>query len=105
MIFLPTKRTLIVLSLTFLTNSFVFAQTRFNIFAGPQVTTVHYIVRGMKQTVDFKPGFQLGAGAKIEFENHLYFSPAIYYSLKGYKVTLNQAATPPDAATRLIPLQ
>ncbi len=96
MTFLPTKRTFIVLSLTFLTNTFIIAQTRFNIFAGPQVTTVQYIVRGINQTTDFKPGAQLGIGAKIEFENHLYFSPAIYYSLKGYKVTLDQAAAPPD---------
>jgi len=98
MIFLPTKRTLIVLSLIFLANSFITAQTRFSVFAGPQITTVQYIVRGIKQSADFKPGFQLGAGVKIEFENHLYFSPAIYYSLKGYKVTLNQAAAPPDLA-------
>ena len=73
------------------------AQTRFSFFAGPQATTVHYVVKGSEQSTDFKFGFQAGAGAKIEFDNRLYFSPAIYYSLKGYKVVLKQATYPPGA--------
>ena len=86
---------LILLSLI-LSNSFITrAQTRFCFFAGPQTTTVHYVVRGSEQSTDFKFGFQAGAGAKIEFDNRLYFTPAIYYSLKGYKVVLKQAAYPP----------
>jgi hypothetical protein len=71
------------------------AQTRFALFAGANATTSSYSVRGAKQTTDIKPGFILGASYKIEFEKNLYFSPAAFYSLKGYKVTLNQAAYPP----------
>jgi hypothetical protein len=96
MISLPAKRTLIVLFVSILINSFTIAQTRFSIFAGPQLTTVNYSVQGEKQNTDFKTGFLAGVGAKIEFEGHLYFSPAVYYSLKGYKVTLNKASSIPD---------
>jgi hypothetical protein len=96
MISLPAKRTLIVLFVSILTSSFTIAQTRFSIFAGPQLTTANYAVQGEKQNTDFKPGFLAGVGAKIEFEGHLYFSPAVYYSLKGYNVTLNKASTVPD---------
>ena len=48
-----------------------------------------------KQPTAFKPGFQLGATIKIPFENQLYFGPAVYYSMKGYKVTLNDPSFPP----------
>jgi hypothetical protein len=98
MIFLLSKRLLILFFVVLSISSSAIAQIRFNIFAGPQATIVHYTVRGENQDADFKPGFQFGVGAKIEFESHLYFSPAIYYSLKGYKVTLNLAAAPPDLA-------
>lgn len=37
-----------------------------------------------------------GVAVKVEFDNQLYFYPAIYYSLKGYKVTLNNPAFPPS---------
>ncbi|MES1223291.1 MAG: porin family protein, partial [Bacteroidota bacterium] len=96
MIFSTAKRSFIGLSLILLTHSFSFAQTRFNFFAGPQISTTNYIVGGEKQSNSFKPGFQLGIGAKIEFESHLFFSPSVYYSLKGYKVTLDKASSPPD---------
>jgi hypothetical protein len=43
-----------------------------------------------------KYGFQAGALIKIPFENNLYFSPAFFYSMKGYKVNFNQQAFPPD---------
>jgi Outer membrane protein beta-barrel domain len=87
-----------LLSIILLTGIFTIAQTRISVFAGPQITTARYHVGDTKQSTEFKPGFQLGAGAKIEFDNKLYFSPAIYYSFKGYKVALNRAATPPDLA-------
>ena len=86
----------LLFSTILLTGIFSTAQIRFTIFAGPQVTTAHYSVRDTKQSTDFKFGFQAGAGAKVEFDNQLYFSPAIYYSYKGYKAVLNQAAEPPD---------
>jgi Outer membrane protein beta-barrel domain len=85
-----------LLPIILLTGLFTTSQTRINIFAGAQVTTARYHVGDSKQPAQFKPGFQSGVGAKIEFDNKLYFSPAIYYSYKGYKVVLNQAATPPD---------
>ena len=72
------------------------AQTRFNFFIGPQAITTRYHAGNAKQSTSFKSGFQLGGGAKIEFEDRLYFAPAIYYSYKGYKVLLNKAASPPD---------
>ena len=37
-----------------------------------------------------------GAGLKVPFDNQLYFFPAVYYSLKGYKVDFNRFAFPPD---------
>ena len=91
---LPSRKFLL-LSIILTKGIFTTAQTRFSFFAGPQATTVHYVVRGSEQSTDFKFGFQAGAGAKIEFDNRLYFSPAIYYSLKGYKVVLKQGAYPP----------
>jgi hypothetical protein len=96
MISLPAKRIYFFLLSALFTNSFIVAQTRFNFFAGPQISTVNYVVKGGNQSSTLKPGFQLGMGAKIEFENRLFFSPSAYYSLKGYKVTLSQAAAPPD---------
>ena len=52
------------------------------------MTTAKYKVEEEKQPTEFKPG-QLGATIKIPFDNQLYFGPAMYYSMKGYKVTLN----------------
>lgn len=69
---------------------------RFGIFAGPQATTAKYTVRGQKQSTSTKYGFHAGAGWKIPFDNRLFFSPAVFYSLKGYKVALAQRAFPPD---------
>lgn len=89
------SRKFLLLSIILTKGIFTAAQTRFAFFAGPQASTVHYVVRGSEQSTDFKFGFQAGAGAKIEFDNRLYFTPAIYYSLKGYKVVLKQAAYPP----------
>jgi hypothetical protein len=73
------------------------SQVQFSAFAGPQVTTASYNVKGVKQKTSNKYGFQLGMGMKVPFESRLYFSPAIYYSLKGYKVVFTKYAFPPDA--------
>src|SRR5215204_5433764 len=72
-----------------------FSQVRASIFGGPQMTTAKYKVEEKKQPTQFKPGFQLGATLKAPFDNQLYFGPAIYYSMKGYKVTLNDPSFPP----------
>lgn len=76
--------------------SFVSAQNRFGIFVGPQMTTARYTVEGQKQKTDKKYGFQLGATMKVPFEGSLYFAPAAFYSMKGYKVAFTQFAYPPD---------
>lgn len=71
------------------------AQVELNIFAGPQATTAYYKVKGAKQDTKFKYGFQAGAGLKVTFEDKLFFAPAVFYSLKGYKVTFTRFAFPP----------
>ncbi len=72
------------------------SQVLFGIFAGPQLTTAKYSIADVKQPTQSKYGLFAGAGLKVPFENHLYFSPALYYGLKGYKVTFNKFAFPPD---------
>ncbi len=88
-IFLPV----LVLFVTFSASG----QYQYGIFGGPQITTAHYTANGIKQPTKNKYGFQLGIGFKIPFEDKLSFSPAAYYSIKGYKVTFNQFLFPPDA--------
>jgi hypothetical protein len=77
-------------------NSMCQGPAQFGIFAGPQMTASKYTLFGKKQPNTYKYGFHAGVGWKIPFENNLYFSPAAFYSLKGYKVKLNQRAFPPD---------
>ena len=72
------------------------SQSRFGIFAGAQTTTAKYRITDIKQPTEHKYGFQAGFGWKIPFENRLFFSPAAFYSLKGYKVKFNRDAFPPD---------
>ena len=72
------------------------SQTKFDIFAGPQATTASYSIAGIKQPTQSKFGFLAGFGCKIPFESHLFFSPAAFYSLKGYKVQFNRYTFPPD---------
>jgi hypothetical protein len=74
------------------------AHSKFGIFAGPQLSTSRYLIEGTKQPTSGKPGFQLGATYLIPVEGKLYFAPAIFYSLKGYKVKFNKQAFPPDTA-------
>jgi len=74
----------------------IIAQNQVNIFAGPQATTASYKVNDKKQDTEFKFGFHAGVGMKVPFENRVYFSPSIFYSLKGYKVKFNQHVYPPD---------
>src|SRR5215203_3126224 len=73
-----------------------FSQVRVSIFGGPQMTTAKYKVNDEKQPTEFKPGLQLGGTLKVPFDKQLYFGPAIYYSMKGYKVTLNSPSFPPS---------
>lgn len=72
------------------------AQVELGVFAGPQITSVNYKIQGVKQENDSKTGFQAGVALKVPFENNLFFVPMAFYSLKGYKVTLNRFVYPPD---------
>ncbi|MDP4264907.1 MAG: porin family protein [Bacteroidota bacterium] len=75
---------------------FCTAQPQFGIFAGGQATTAKYTIQDIKQPNQYKYGFQVGLGLKVPFDPPLFFSPAIFYSMKGYKVQFNQPAYPPD---------
>ena len=72
------------------------AQLKLQIFAGPNLSTADYSVKGTKQSTDYKFGFHLGAGYKIPFDNKLSFSPAVSYKMMGYKVVFNTPSFPPD---------
>lgn len=73
-----------------------FAQAEFGIFAGPHISTAKYTVKNVKQPTDPKFGFHLGVGLEVAFENKLYFSPALSYSLMGFDVKFNKPSLPPD---------
>lgn len=72
------------------------AQVQFACFAGGQATSARYLVNDISQPTKYKPGTMAGVAAKVEFDNQLYFFPAVYYMLKGYKATLNNPAYPPS---------
>jgi hypothetical protein len=74
---------------------FCHAQVQFAVFAGPQATTAHYTVDEKKQPATWKIGAMAGGAVKVPFDNKLFFFPSIYYSMKGYKVTLNDPSFPP----------
>lgn len=82
--------------ITLLTTLSANSQVQFNFFAGPQATTANYTIGGTKQETEMKIGFHAGIGMKVAFENQLFFAPAAYYSLKGYKVTYNKFNALPD---------
>ena len=79
----------VVLFFSIVFSQFSFSQVKLAAFGGPQLTTAKYKVNEEKQPTQFKPGFQLGATLKVPFDHQLYFGPAVYYSMKGYKVRLN----------------
>src|SRR5436190_5907287 len=73
------------------------AQVQFGLFGGPQVTSCKYTIDEKKQPTSSKYGFQFGGSLKVPFDTKLYFSPAAFYSLKGYKVKFNQHSCFPDS--------
>lgn len=88
--------------MAFITDA-ALAQPRFGVIAGGQTTWASYStpeanLGKTKQKTDMKYGFQLGGIMKVQFEGQLYFAPAVFYSLKGYKVTLTRPSFPPDSA-------
>jgi len=74
------------------------SQVAIGVFGGPQITSVNHSIQNVKQKSSSKTGFQLGMGCKVPIEEKLYFSPAVFYSMKGYKVTFASPALIPDPA-------
>ncbi|MEO5948500.1 MAG: porin family protein [Chitinophagaceae bacterium] len=72
------------------------SQVEFGIFGGPQATSATYKIDETKQKTSYKFGFQVGGMMKVPFEGNLYFAPAAFYSMKGYKVSFNKISIPPD---------
>ncbi len=72
------------------------AQNQLMIFAGPQMTSANYSVKGIKQETSYKFGFNAGVGMKVPFEGPLYFVPSVFYSMKGYDVVFTAFSFPPD---------
>jgi hypothetical protein len=92
----PAMRLKFTLTLTLLCASMIgLAQVRFAVYAGPQTSSAKYTVEDQKQPTSWKYGAMAGVSVKVPFDNQLYFFPSIYYSLKGYKVTLNTPSFPP----------
>ena len=87
---------IIFIAVLLISSVFCYAQAEVVIFGGPQISTAKYTVNGKKQSTTNKYAIQFGTNLKIPFDNKLYFSPAIFYSLKGYKVKLNQPSILPD---------
>ncbi|HVK97725.1 MAG TPA: outer membrane beta-barrel protein [Flavisolibacter sp.] len=80
-------------------NSAGYSQTMFSIFAGPQVTGAKYSIKGVEQTTDYQTnGLMAGISLRMPIEEVVYFTPAVYYSKKGYKVNFNNISNPPDSA-------
>ena len=62
------------------------------------MTSASYAIESVKQQTSYKPGLQAGIGLKVEFDTRLFFAPAIYYSMKGYKASFKGISFPPDSA-------
>src|SRR5689334_19635868 len=90
-------RRIFIAALLILSTIASFAQVKIGIFAGPQMTSAKYSVDGQKQSTSSKYGFHLGTNVKIPFDTRLYFTPSVFYSLKGYKVKLNNPSELPDS--------
>jgi len=76
---------------------FLKADAQLSIYAGPQLTSAKYFIRDVKQATESKTGFMAGVGLKSFLEGPVYFSPMLYFSRKGYKVTFDRPAFPPDS--------
>lgn len=70
---------------------------QYGVFAGAQTTSATYHIADNKQSTSNKFGFHGGFTMKVPFETNLFFSPAAFYSLKGYKVKFNRISFPPDS--------
>jgi hypothetical protein len=72
------------------------AQIDLFVFGGPQATSARYVIDGVKQDTKYKMGAFVGVGSKMRLEGIFSFAPAIFYSLKGYKVDYNRSSPFPE---------
>src|SRR5829696_1370800 len=77
--------------------SFSKTKAQLTVFGGPQITSAKYSIRDADQKTESKTGFMAGVGLKSWIEGPVYFSPMLYFSRKGYKVTFDRPAFPPDS--------
>ena len=63
---------------------FANSQVQLGVFAGPQLTSVRYVINGKKQETSLKFGVNAGMQMKVPFEGRLSFAPSIMYNLRGY---------------------
>ncbi|RYY40416.1 MAG: PorT family protein [Chitinophagaceae bacterium] len=80
---------------TLLANGASAQKTEFGFIAGPQFTNSTYYLHGKKQATTGKFGGHAGAIARIPFEGRLFFTPSLYYSMKGFSVTLTDTSSNP----------
>lgn len=90
-------KSILLAAILFFTAGTADSQSLYGFFAGPQASSAKYLVRENKQETGFKYGAQAGVMIKIPFENPLYFTPAMYYSMKGFDVALKDSSFPPGA--------
>lgn len=95
------KKTLLLLATAFGIH-FAHAQPEFGVILGGQATRASYTTPEInlgktKQDTRMKFGFQAGGTARMQFEGKLYFSPAVFYSMKGYKASFTRPSFPPDS--------
>lgn len=83
-------------AIVLLLSTSVNSQVQFGVFAGPQVTGVHYVIEDKKQESSLKVGVNAGVQMKVPFEGRLSFAPSIMYNMRGYKVKFDRPVFPPD---------
>jgi hypothetical protein len=87
-----------LLLLGFCLSNLTETKAQFTIFAGPQISSAKYSIRGVKQSTEYKQGLMAGVEFKTLFEGPLYFAPSLSFTRKGYKVKFDRPAFPPDSA-------
>lgn len=73
------------------------SNAQITLFAGPQITSADYAIREVRQETGSKTGFMGGIGVKTLIEGPVYFSPMLFFSRKGYDVSFDRPAFPPDS--------
>lgn len=79
------------LCIMFFTNG----QSVLSFFGGPQTTSAKFTIGPDLQNTESKIGFHFGIAKKINFDNQIFFYPSVSYSLKGFKVSLQNPSSPP----------